>query len=66
MVKLTKEQISRRVELTNKLRDQTITREEAEELKFLLDLEKQTAMSINDAVALLAIAFLTGAVISFS
>jgi hypothetical protein len=65
MTELTREQIRRREELTIKLRDRTITPDEAVELKNILELEKQKAITINDIFAIGAILFLLAAVASF-
>ena len=65
MIQLTRDEIIRREELTLKLSDKTITREEAEELKMILEKEKEKAVSLNDMLALFAIGMLSIAVIGF-
>ena len=65
MIELTAKEINRREELTFKLRDGNITYEEAEELKQILEREKEKAISINDIDALIAIGFFLTAVIGF-
>ena len=65
MTQLSPQQIQRRRELTSKLQIKTITTPEANELKELLEKEKVSATSLGDVIAILAIAFLIGAVISF-
>jgi hypothetical protein len=65
MIELTPKEINRREELTFKLRDGKITYEEAEELKQILEREKEKAISLNDIVALIAIGFFLAAVIGF-
>ncbi len=65
MIQLTRDEIIRREELTLKLSDKTITREEAEELKMILEKEKEKAVSLNDMLALFAIGVLSIAVIGF-
>jgi hypothetical protein len=55
LIQLTRYEINRREELTLKLSDKTITREEAEELKMILEKEKEKAIEIDDMLALFAI-----------
>jgi uncharacterized membrane protein len=50
------DQLKRRRELTSRLREGTITIEEAEELRQILELEKQQAEDTNDLLAIFAIA----------
>jgi hypothetical protein len=57
--------IRRRQELTLKLRDNTISKEEAQELRQILEREQQEAQRTKDFIALGAIFFLLGAVIAF-
>ena len=65
MTELSAEEIVRREVLTFKLRDRTLSYEEAEELKRILEKEKEKAISLNDIFALLAIGFFLTAVIAF-
>jgi hypothetical protein len=65
MTNLTRDMILRRQELTLKLRDGTIKPEEAEELRQILEIEREKAQAINDIIAIGAILFLLGAVIAF-
>jgi hypothetical protein len=55
-IELSREQIKRREELTIKLRDKTINPYEAEELKRILEIEKEQATALNDLIAIFAIA----------
>lgn len=55
-IELSREQIKRREELTMKLRDRTINPYEAEELKRILEIEKEQATALNDLIAIFAIA----------
>ncbi|MGH9953650.1 MAG: hypothetical protein ACRD5J_18700 [Nitrososphaeraceae archaeon] len=65
MTELTREQIIKRQKYTVKLRDGTIEPDEAEELRQILEIEKQRAISLNDIIAIGAIMFLLYAVIKF-
>ena len=65
MIQLTRDEIIRREELTLKLSDKMITREEAEELKRILEKEKEKAVSLNDMLALFAIGVLLISVVGF-
>jgi hypothetical protein len=65
LTELTNNEIKRREELTFKLRDKTLTYNEALELEFILKKEKEKAISLNDIVALIAIGFFTTALLSF-
>lgn len=55
---LTTEQIKQRQELTRKMIDESITKDEAKKLKHILELEKTKAVELKDYMSLLAIAFL--------
>jgi uncharacterized membrane protein len=55
----------RREELTLKLRDGTINRQEAEELRQILEYEQEQAINLKDLLAIFAIAALLFAVTSF-
>jgi hypothetical protein len=65
MHELTRDMIQRREELTLKLRDGIIQPYEAQELKEILEIEKERAEAIHDVIAIGAILFLLGAVIAF-
>ncbi|MBI5146784.1 MAG: hypothetical protein HZA84_06140 [Thaumarchaeota archaeon] len=65
MAKLTIEEIQKRQELTEKLKTKVLTVNEGEELKRLLEKEKEQATSLGDIIAVLGIAFLIGLVIAF-
>jgi hypothetical protein len=62
---LTRQEIRRREELTFKLRDKTLSYEEALELQRILEKEREKAISLNDLMALVAIGFFTTALIAF-
>jgi uncharacterized membrane protein (DUF373 family) len=47
------------------LRDRTLTQDEAIELRKILEIEKERAISLNDVIAIGAILFLLGAVVLF-
>lgn len=65
MSKLTLEEIQRRQDLTEKLKTHVMSVSEAEELKQLLEKEKEHATSLGDVIAILGIAFLIGLVIAY-
>jgi uncharacterized membrane protein len=65
MPPLTPEQIRRRQELTFKMNNGTITQQEAQELRGLLELEQREATASNDIIALLAIGALLVIVLAF-
>jgi len=60
LIKLTDYEIQRRRELTQKLYDNTITPEEAQELTKILEKEKKIAEERNEFLALVGIVFLLG------
>jgi len=62
---LTPDQIRRKNELTMKMQTRVINPVEAEELRQLLEIEKQNAISGGDALKALGIVFLIGLVIAF-
>jgi uncharacterized membrane protein len=64
-IELDSYRLRRREELTLRLRDGTINRQEAEELKQILEYEKEQAINLNDILAIFAIAALLFAVASF-
>ena len=65
MVSLTPEQIKRRQELTQKLRDRTLMQYEAEELRQLLEIERTQASSLGDFLGVLAVVVLIGLVLDY-
>jgi hypothetical protein len=65
VIELTPHQFQRREELTLKLRDGYISEEEANELMQILEYEKQQAISLNDVLAVFAIASLLYLLINF-
>lgn len=65
MTGLTPDQIRRKNELTMKMQTRVINPVEAEELRQLLEIEKQNAISGGDALKALGIVFLIGLVIAF-
>jgi hypothetical protein len=65
LTKLTSEEIQRRKLLVAKFKENAITREEAEELKQLLEKEKQEASEAGEFLVLLGIVFLLALVIDF-
>jgi uncharacterized membrane protein len=65
LTELTPQDIIRREELTFKLQNRSLKYEEAQELKNILQKEKEKAISLNDIFALLAIAFFSSALVTF-
>lgn len=65
MTRLTSEEIQKRREFTDKLKYKTITTNEAQELKKILEKEKKQAESSDDWVVLLGILLLLGLVLAF-
>ncbi len=65
MVKLTQDQIARRRELVEKFRQGLLTIQEAEELRQLLELEKQEVSESGDLMLLFGIILLLGLVIDY-
>jgi hypothetical protein len=65
MTDLTREEIIRREQLTFKLKDKTLTYNEALELRQILEKEREKANSLNDFMALLAIGFFLTALFAF-
>jgi hypothetical protein len=64
-IELTPYQLQRREELTLKLRDGEISEAEANELMRILEYEKKQAISLNDILAVFAIAGLLYLLINF-
>ncbi|GEM_PF-2476884 len=65
MGRITPEQAKRRQELTEKLRMRVLTINEAEELRQLLEMEKNQATSLGDVIGALAVLVLIGLVIDY-
>jgi hypothetical protein len=65
MFDLSPEEIEKRQNLTQKLKHGTLTREDGQVLKAILEKEQTQAKNINDLIGLGAILFLLGAVIAF-
>jgi len=65
MANLTPEEQRRRQKLTIKLSTKTLTLSEADELKRILEKEKESATSGGDILAALAVAVLIGLVIAY-
>ncbi len=65
MTSLTQQEIQQRQEFTEKLRAKTLTKNEAEKLKQLLEKERTEATSLGDVIALLGIAVLIGMIIAY-
>lgn len=63
---LTSEEIKRRIELTKKLEQKIITPDEAKELHEILNKELEEAKATNNFLAILAILFLLGWLITLS
>lgn len=62
---MTPEQIRKRQELTIKLNNKTINSEEAEQLKEILEIERNEATQSGDGVALLIIGLLLLALLAY-
>ena len=65
MININPETAARRRILTEKLKTRQMNRNEAEELKKILESEKTTALSLGDALAILGIGFLLALVIDY-
>ena len=65
MTRLTDDEIRKRQELTLKLRERTLNKEEGQQLREILEKEKIIAQETNDVIALGAIIFLLGGLIYF-
>ena len=65
MNRLTEEEIRQRQQLTLRLKDGSLTNDEAQQLREILEKEKIIAQETHDLIALGAIIFLLGAVIYF-
>ena len=65
VIELTPHQLQRREDTTLKFRDGDISEEEANELMQILEYEKQQAISLNDVLAVFAIANLLYLLINF-
>jgi len=65
MTSLTPDQIARKNQLLLLMQTRQLPITEAEELKELLEKEKEHATSLGDAIAALAVAFLIALVISY-
>ncbi len=64
-VDLNREQIAKRQHLTEKLIGESILKEEAEELKSILEIEREKAVELNDCMSMIAILFLLNRVNDF-
>ncbi len=65
MSSLTQQEIKQRQEFTEKLRTKTLTKDEAEKLKQLLEKERTEATSLGDVFVVLGIAVLIGLIIAY-
>lgn len=52
---LTTEQIKQRQQLTRKMIDDSLTKDEAKQLQFILEIEKVKAVELKDPISLLAV-----------